>query len=78
MSAAASTFVRRRLLLWGVVAVALAAVLAVAFWPRAVEVELATVDRGTVREEVVDEGRTRMHEVYVVAAPVSEIGRAHV
>jgi HlyD family secretion protein len=60
-----------RLMLWGAVALALAATLAVAFWPRAVEVELATVDRGTVREEVVDEGRTRMHEVYVVAAPVS-------
>ncbi|NBU25278.1 MAG: efflux RND transporter periplasmic adaptor subunit [Gammaproteobacteria bacterium] len=74
MSAAVSASARaarRRLWLWGAVAIALSAVLAVAFWPRAVEVELATVDRGTVREEVVDEGRTRMHEVYVVAAPVS-------
>lgn len=74
MSAAASAparAARRRLLLWGAVAIALAVVLAVAFWPRAVEVELATVDRGTVREELVDEGRTRMREVYVVAAPVS-------
>jgi len=74
MSAAASVTARaarRRLLLWGAVAIALSAVLAVAFWPRAVEVELGTVDRGTVREELVDEGRTRMHEVYVVAAPVS-------
>ena len=74
MSAAAATSARasrRRLLLWGAVAIALAATLAVAFWPRAVEVDLGTVDRGTVREEVVDEGRTRMREVYVVAAPVS-------
>ncbi len=74
MSAAASAtarVARRRLLLWGAVAIALSAVLAVAFWPRAVEVELGTVDRGTVREELVDEGRTRMREVYVVAAPVS-------
>ncbi|MFO0509474.1 MAG: efflux RND transporter periplasmic adaptor subunit, partial [Gammaproteobacteria bacterium] len=74
MSAAVSAparAARRRLLLWGAVAIALAVVLAVAFWPRAVEVELATVDRGTVREELVDEGRTRMREVYVVAAPVS-------
>ena len=60
-----------RLMLWGAVALALVATLVLAFWPRAVEVELATVDRGTVREEVVDEGRTRMHEVYVVAAPIS-------
>lgn len=74
MSAAAHTSARatrRRLLLWGAVAIALAAVLAVGFWPRAVEVEFAEADRGTVREELVDEGRTRMREVYVVAAPVS-------
>ena len=74
MSAAASASARtnrRRLLLWAAVAIGLSAVLAVAFWPRAVEVELGAVDRGTVREEVVDEGRTRMREVYVVAAPVS-------
>ena len=71
MSADARRSVRRRLLLWGAVAIALVVTLAVAFWPRAVEVELATVDRGTVREELVDEGRTRMREVYVVAAPVS-------
>jgi HlyD family secretion protein len=69
MSTAAKDAVRRRLLLWGAVAIALVATLAVAFWPRAVEVEVATVDRGAVREEVVDEGRTRMREVYVVAAP---------
>ena len=71
MSTAAKDAVRRRLLLWGAVAIALVATLAVAFWPRAVEVEVATVDRGAVREEVVDEGRTRMREVYVVAAPAS-------
>ena len=71
MSAVAEHSARHRLLLWGAVAVALVATLAVAFWPRAVEVELATVDRGTVREELVDEGRTRMREVYVVAAPVA-------
>ncbi|MFN5010874.1 MAG: hypothetical protein ACK5F5_06585 [Gammaproteobacteria bacterium] len=66
MSAAASATARaarRRLLLWGAVAIALSAVRAVAVWPRAVEVELGTVDRGTVREELVDEGRTRMREV---------------
>lgn len=71
MSAAAKDAVRRRLLLWGAVAIALVATIAVAFWPRAVEVELATVDRGTVREEVVDEGRTRMREVYEISAPVA-------
>jgi HlyD family secretion protein len=39
-------------------------------WPRALEVETAAVDRGLVRREVVDEGRTRIHDVFLVAAPV--------
>jgi HlyD family secretion protein len=42
----------------------------IAVWPRAVEVEAASVDRGAVRATIVDEGRTRMREVYVVSAPV--------
>ena len=39
--------------------------------PDSVEVDVATVDRGDVRVEVVDEGRTRMHDVYVISAPVT-------
>jgi HlyD family secretion protein len=39
--------------------------------PDAVDVDVATIDRGDVRVEVVDEGRTRMHDVYVVSAPVT-------
>lgn len=45
--------------------------LIVAVWPQAVEVAVASVDRGRVRASLVDEGRTRMREVYVVSAPVS-------
>ncbi len=45
--------------------------LLVAVWPAAVEVEVATVDRGVVRASIVDEGRTRMREVYVISAPVA-------
>lgn len=39
--------------------------------PQPVSVEVATIDRGTVRASLLDEGRTRMREVYVVSAPVS-------
>ncbi|MEY2625919.1 MAG: hypothetical protein RL412_1694, partial [Pseudomonadota bacterium] len=42
-----------------------------ALLPQPVSVEVAIVDRGTVRESLLDEGRTRMREVYVVSAPVS-------
>jgi HlyD family secretion protein len=34
-------------------------------------VDIAPVDRGDVRVEVLDEGRTRMHDVYVISAPVT-------
>jgi len=42
-----------------------------AFRPRARSVESALVTRGDIRIEVVDEGRTRMHDVYVIAAPAA-------
>ena len=47
------------------------ALLVVALLPPAIEVEIAVVDRGDVRATIVDEGRTRMREVYVVSAPVT-------
>ncbi|ANP45647.1 efflux RND transporter periplasmic adaptor subunit [Candidatus Viadribacter manganicus] len=40
-------------------------------WPRPMNVEIAIIDRGIVRSEVVDEARTRIHDVFVIAAPVS-------
>lgn len=43
----------------------------IALVPQPVSVEVATIDRGTVRASLLDEGRTRMREVYVVSAPVS-------
>jgi len=44
---------------------------AIAVLPGAIEVDTARVDRGSVRASLVDEGRTRMREVYVVSATVS-------
>lgn len=44
--------------------------LLVAAWPRPTRVELAVIDRGVVRHELVDEGRVRVRDVYTVAAPV--------
>jgi HlyD family secretion protein len=40
-------------------------------WPRPMSVEVAIIDRGIVRSEAVDEARTRIHDVFVVAAPVA-------
>ncbi|KAF0177734.1 MAG: putative efflux transporter RND family, partial [Caulobacteraceae bacterium] len=38
--------------------------------PRPALVEAAIIDRGEVRRTIVDEGRTRIHDVFVIAAPV--------
>lgn len=39
-------------------------------WPRAQAVDVAAIDRGEVVREITDEGRTRIHDVFVIAAPV--------
>ncbi len=57
--------------LWAGAALILAAGLAWLAWPRAPVVTTVTVSRGPVQLELVDEGRTRIHDVFVVAAPVS-------
>jgi len=62
--------IRRRWIYVLGIAVLLALVLFTVL-PQAVSVEVAVIDRGTVRASLVDEGRTRMREVYVVSAPVS-------
>ncbi len=45
--------------------------LAVAFWPRPVLVDLDQVRRGAMRVTIDEEGRTRVHEPYVVSSPVA-------
>lgn len=56
--------------LWAGAGLALALVLIWLVWPRPLLVEAAVIDRGVVQREIVDEGRTRIHDVFVVAAPV--------
>jgi HlyD family secretion protein len=56
---------------WILAAIILGGVIVVAMRPEAVEADIVAVDRGEVRVEVVDEGRTRMHDVYVVSAPIT-------
>lgn len=56
---------------WLGAGVAVALMLMWLAWPRPMSVEVSIIDRGIVRSEVVDEARTRIHDVFVVAAPVS-------
>ena len=54
-----------------IVIMALVAGLGWAFWPRALPVEEAVVDMGPLQQTIDDEGRTRLREPYLIAAPVS-------
>lgn len=63
---------RIRYLAAGLVVLAL---LAVALWPGARLVDIGAVERGAVRETVDAEGRTRVRERYVIAAPAAAAAR---
>ena len=62
---------RRVRIFWIAAAVLAVGAIGVSMMPDPIEVDVAQADRGDVRVEVVDEGRTRMHEVYIVSAPVT-------
>ena len=62
---------RRVRIFWIVAAAVVVIAIAVSMLPDAVDADLAKADRGDVRVEVVDEGRTRMHDIYIVSAPIT-------
>jgi len=53
------------------VAAAVVVGLGYAFWPEPAEVDLVAVERGTVRVTVDEDGKTRIHDKYVVSAPLN-------
>jgi HlyD family secretion protein len=62
---------RRVRVFWIVAAVVVVAAIGASLVPDAIEADMVRIDRGDVRVEVVDEGRTRMHDVYVISAPMT-------
>ena len=46
------------------------AILAVALWPSAIEIDVAAVERGAMQVTIDEEGETRVRERFVVSAPV--------
>lgn len=60
----------RKLLLWLFI-VGLAALIGVGLMPKPIEVEVATVKRGPLTVNVVEEGKTRIRNRYIVSAPVA-------
>ena len=55
--------------LLGIVAIVVA-ILAVALWPSAIEIDVAAVERGAMQVTIDEEGETRVRERFVVSAPV--------
>lgn len=49
----------------------IALALAVAFWPRPMMVDMGTVTRGAMQVTIDEEGRTRVHDAFVVSTPVA-------
>lgn len=61
----------KRLTFWGSLVALLVIGLASAFRPRAIVVDMTEVQRGELVVTVDDEGRTRVHDIYVLSAPVA-------
>ncbi len=55
----------------GVTSLALAALLAWAFAPRPIEVEVAKARVGAFEQTITEDGKTRLHQRYVVSAPLA-------
>ena len=60
----------RKLVLVAAVA-GIAVLLALAFRPAALDVDIAAVQRGALQETLEQEGKTRMHDSFVLASPVA-------
>lgn len=60
----------RKLFILGAV-IMVGATLAFAFWPRPMMVDIGKVQRGHMTVTIDEEGRTRVHDVFVVSSPVA-------
>jgi HlyD family secretion protein len=61
----------KRLLMWSIAAALVAGGLLLAFRPQPVTVDLVTVEIAPMRVTADDEGETRVHDVFVLSAPVT-------
>jgi HlyD family secretion protein len=59
--------------LYGLAGIALLALAAWGLWPRAVEVDIATVQMAAIESGFTEEGKTRLRERFVISAPVDGV-----
>jgi HlyD family secretion protein len=60
-----------RLFLWSVIVVLVTLSLIYLFWPRAVIIDMAELSAGKLQVTIADEAKTRVHDIYVLSAPVT-------
>lgn len=60
-----------RLLLWSIIGALLIFALLFLFWPKAVITDMAQVNKDSLQISISDEGKTRVHDIYVLSAPVT-------
>lgn len=65
---------RKRLILAGIALLVLIALI-YGFWPEAMDVETAVVERGALQVTVEEEGETQVAETYVISSPVAAYAR---
>lgn len=63
--------IERRWFFWGALVALVVVGLIFAFRPRAVIVDVVAIERGPLHVTVDEEGETRVHDVYVLSAPVA-------
>ena len=69
----------RRIVIWGLLLLILAAGIAYAFRPQPVAVDMAVAEKGMLRVTVDEEGETRVRDVYTLYAPLrGHLERIHV
>ena len=61
----------KRITFWGSLTLLVAIGLGIAFRPQAVVVDMIEVARGELVVTADDEGRTRVHDIYALSAPVA-------
>ena len=61
----------KRWIIWGAIGGVIILGLAFAFRPRPLPVDIVAVERGALMVTVEDDGRTRVHDIYVISAPVA-------
>lgn len=64
-------FQRSRALLWIAITTVLVIALTFTFWPKPVITDIGKLTKGDLRITITEEGKTRVHDVYVMSAPVT-------